>query len=174
MLTIKQATLEEFDDIVRFYSDLINDMKDAEFKVAWEMGVYPTEQLLRNAIIEQTLFIAKMGKIIVGGMIFNHDCADEYKNAKWETEAKREEVMVVHLLAVSFSYQGKGIARQMLLNAIEKCKNDSIKAIRLDILKYNSPAEKLYLSMGFHHVGAMKLFYEDTGLTDFNLYELVL
>ena len=174
MLTIKQATLDDFDNVIQFYCDLIYDMQDAEFKTAWKMGVYPTEQLLRDAIINQSLFIAGIGDILVGAMILNNDCANEYNNAKWGVEATKEEVKVVHLLAVSLAYQRKGIAKQMLSKAVELCKKDSIKAIRLDILHYNSPAENLYKSLGFQHVGTMKLFYEDTGLTDFNLYELVL
>ena len=185
MVTIRQAKPEECDGVNQFYCDLIDSMHNIEFKPAWKMGVYPTEQLIRNAINEQTLFIAiltsentiknpETGEIIVGAMILNHDCADEYKNAKWRIEAKKEEVMVIHLLAVSLFYQGKGIAKQMMSNAIEICKKDSIKAIRLDILSTNSPAEKLYLSMGFNYVGTVKMFYEDTGLTDFILYELVL
>ena len=174
MLIIKQATREEYHEIIQFYCDLMDDMKDAEHKTAWKIGVYPTEQLFRDAIDKHTLYIANMGSVLVGAMILNHECAAEYAKAKWITEAKKEEVMVVHLLAVSLAYQRKGIAKQMLKYAVEICKKDSVKAIRLDILDDNSPAEKLYQSMGFHHAGTIKLFYEDTGLTDFNLYELVI
>ena len=38
----------------------------------------------------------------------------------------------------------------------------------------NLPAEKLYTAAGFQYRGTIKLFYEDTGLTDFLLYELPL
>jgi len=174
MLIIRLARPEECGDVIQFYRDLIKAMRDVEIKPAWEMGVYPTEQLLRNAINERVLYVANMGDIIVGAMILNHDCPDEYGHAKWQTVAQKDEVMIVHLLAVSPLYQRKGIARQMVSYAIEKCKNDSIKAIRLDILSNNSPAEKLYTSIGFIDVGAVKMFYEDTGLADFNLYELII
>lgn len=52
--------------------------------------------------------------------------------------------------------------------------SQNIKAIRLDVLGGNIPASKLYESMGFKYIETLKLFYEDTGLTDFLLYELVL
>ena len=47
-----------------------------------------------------------------------------------------------------------------------------MKAIRLDVLKGNAPAERLYTSLGFVYVDTLKLFYEDTGRVDFELYEL--
>ena len=46
-----------------------------------------------------------------------------------------------------------------------------MKAVRLDVLKGNVPAERLYKGMGFHYVSTVKLFYEDTGRVDFELYE---
>jgi len=174
MLTIRQAKTEEYDAVKQFYCDLIDSMQGIDSTPAWKMGIYPTEQLLQNSIKEQTLFIAKTEDCIVGALILNHECADEYANAKWKIEANKDEIKVIHLLGVSFHHQRKGIAKQMLLDIIEFCKKNSIKAIRLDILGTNSPAEKLYSSMGFQYIGTIKLFYEDTGETDFNLYELVL
>ena len=41
-------------------------------------------------------------------------------------------------------------------------------------LKGNVPAERLYPAMGFTYVDTIKLFYEDTGRVDFELFELVL
>ena len=45
------------------------------------------------------------------------------------------------------------------------------KAIRLDVLKGNLPAEKLYTGLGFKYLHTLKMFYEDTGWTDYELYE---
>jgi len=166
--------LAEYDDIEKFYSGLIDSMEGSEFKPEWKMGVYPTEQLLKDAIREQTLFLAHLENSLVGVMIMNHNCEPEYKNVKWLTDAKENEVMIVHLLGVSPAYQGRGIAKQMVSSVIEKCGNDSLKAIRLDVLRKNTPAAKLYTSMGFKYIDSVKIFYEDTGLTDFLLYEFVL
>ena len=46
-----------------------------------------------------------------------------------------------------------------------------MKAIRLDVLEGNLPAEKLYQKVGFQYAGSLNIFYEDTGWADFNLYE---
>ncbi|MDD5922530.1 MAG: hypothetical protein PUC44_05065 [Eubacteriales bacterium] len=48
------------------------------------------------------------------------------------------------------------------------------KAVRLDVLAGNVPAEKLYEGLGFKYMDALKMYYEDTGWTDYELYEYVL
>ncbi len=63
-------------------------------------------------------------------------------------------------------------APEELKSAIETAKDAGMKAIRLDVLKGNVPAERLYTSIGFVYVDTLKLFYEDTGRVDFELYEL--
>ena len=174
MIQVRQAQMTEYDDIVKFYCDLIDSMSNSEFVPEWKMGVYPTEQFLIDSISKQELFLAYFENSLVGVMILNHDSAPEYTNVKWHIDAQKDEVIVIHALGVSVSYQGKGIAKQMVSCAIDICKKSAIKAIRLDVLKKNIPAAKLYMSMGFQYITAVKIFYEDTGLTDFDLYELVL
>jgi len=43
--------------------------------------------------------------------------------------------------------------------------------LRLDVLSGNLPAEKLYLGLGFYRVSGARMFYPDTGWTEFDLYE---
>ena len=174
MLAVRQAKIEEYDAVKKFYCDLIDSIRDAEYKPAWKMGVYPTEQFLQDSIREQALFIAVLDNCLVGAMILNQNCASEYGDARWKINAKKEEVIIIHALAVSSTCQRKGIAGQMVSNAIETGRKNSVKAIRLDVLSTNLPAAKLYLSKGFQYIDTIKLFYEDTGFADFYLYELVL
>ena len=56
--------------------------------------------------------------------------------------------------------------------AIEAAQAAGQKAIRLDVLAGNVPAERLYEGMGFRYLGTIPMFYEDTGWTDYELYEL--
>lgn len=48
------------------------------------------------------------------------------------------------------------------------------KTVRLDILGTNTAAEKLYTGCGFHFVQAKDMFYEDTGWTEYKMYERIL
>jgi len=174
MIVFEQATMAQHEEVVRFYSELIDAMRHTEFRPDWKMGVYPTAQILENAIKNQTLYLVHWEDNLVGVMTLNHNSAPEYDDAPWQINAGKEEVAVIHALAVAASCQRQGIAGQMVAKTIELCKKNSLKAIRLDVLKKNVPAAKLYLSMGFQYIAPVQMYYEDTGLADFELYELVL
>ena len=174
MIIIRQANTDEYDAVEKFYSELINAMRGSEFRPDWEMGVYPKRRQLEDAIITKTLYLAFLENEPAAAMILNHDCEPEYDGVKWQTDAKREEIMIIHLLGVSPAHQGKGVARRMVSYVIDLCEKNSIKAIRLDVLKKNTPAARLYASMGFQYIDSVKIYYEDTGLTDFLLYEFLI
>lgn len=48
------------------------------------------------------------------------------------------------------------------------------RALRLDVLGGNVPAERLYTGQGFARRGTVRMFYADTGWTDYGLYEYLL
>lgn len=52
------------------------------------------------------------------------------------------------------------------------CENN-IKTIRLDVLEGNIPAEKTYTKMGFMYLDTIQMFYEDTGWTNYKLFEFI-
>ena len=66
----------------------------------------------------------------------------------------------------------KGIGAQLVNEIISAARSESKKAIRLDILGTNTAAERLYTKCGFRFVQAKPLFYEDTGQTEYKMYEL--
>ena len=86
----------------------------------------------------------------------------------------RVELFVPHALAVSSSGQGKGIGRYLMGEILKLAKAEKKKAVRLDILGTNTAAERLYKGCGFHFVQAKDMFYEDTGWTEYKMYERVL
>ena len=85
--------------------------------------------------------------------------------------ASAEEVTVIHALGVHPAFAGKGYAKQLVQFAIRAATENAQKALRLDVLKGNTPAEKLYAGMGFLYLHTLKMFYEDTGWTEYELYE---
>ena len=54
---------------------------------------------------------------------------------------------------------------------LQYAKESGKKAVRLDILGKNAAAERLYTKCGFQFVQAKTMFYEDTGWTEFKMYE---
>jgi ribosomal protein S18 acetylase RimI-like enzyme len=170
-MIIRIANQDSFYNVMTFYYDLIDSMKNAEFHPGWEKDVYPARKFIQESIEQGELSIAIIDNKIVGAMVMNHNCADGYNNVHWKIKANKNDVIVIHALGISLKHQGQGIAKKMVTYAIDTCKEKSIKAIRLDVLASNKPAQKLYTLMGFVYIDTIQLFYEDTGLTYFLLYE---
>ncbi len=62
----------------------------------------------------------------------------------------------------------------MAKSVIELGKKTHMKVIRLDVLEGNIPAQKVYERLGFNYINTIQMYYEDTGLTGYMLYEYVL
>ena len=171
---IRKANINEYDSVLAFYYQLIDDMEDMEYRPMWQKGVYPDPKELQAALNNAELYIDEEDGHIIAAMRVNHDATDGYEKITWAIDASKEEVTIIHMLGVSRAVQGKGIAKKMVQHVIDSAREEKQKAIRLDVLFGNIPANRLYESMGFQYREKITLFYEDTGITDFELYELVL
>ena len=49
-LTIRQARVDEFDQVMDFYTKMIDEMRDTDFDVCWEHGVHPSPAFLRASV----------------------------------------------------------------------------------------------------------------------------
>lgn len=171
MISIRNAKKDEFEKIRLFYHSLIDAMRDAQYKPGWEKDVYPSDEYLSISIDKQELYVGMIEERMVSAMIVNHEGNESYHKANWTIEANSEEITVIHALGVHPDFSGKGIAKELVKKVIEMTKEANQKVIRLDVLGGNVPAERLYASMGFHYVDTIQMYYEDTGWTDFKLYE---
>lgn len=171
---IHKARPEEYDKIRYFYYSLIDALKGTKYHPKWEKDIYPAPEELRAVVEAGELYYLVADGRIAAAMAVNQKCNDEYKDVQWPVKLAQDEFMVIHMLGVHGDFAGRGLAKEMVRFAIEYAKKTGMKAVRLDVLKGNVPAEKLYEGIGFEHVDTVKLFYEDTGRVDFKMYELTL
>ena len=169
-MIIRLAKPDEYEAVRMFYHSLIDAIADLPYGAGWKKDIYPSKELLKDSIDTEELYIAEDG-VIIGAMVVNHECNEGYRKFDWPTKAEDSEIVLIHALGVDPAYSGKGIAKQMVRFVIDKAGADGMKAIRLDVLKGNLPAEKLYAGLGFTYLHTLKMFYEDTGWTDYELYE---
>ncbi|MBR2256821.1 MAG: GNAT family N-acetyltransferase [Blautia sp.] len=173
-MIISKASPKEYDSIRLFYHSLIDALEGTRYHPKWQKDIYPAPEDLRGAVLAGELYIGRVDSRMAAAMVLNQKCNPEYADAAWRTFLNPSEFMVIHMLGVHRDFAGQGLAKEMVRFAIEKAKAWGMKAIRLDVLKGNAPAERLYPAMGFVYVDTIQLFYEDTGRADFGLYELVL
>lgn len=174
MLQFRAADSRDYKNVRAFYDVLIDAMADAEYKPGWEKDIYPTQAFLIGSIEKGELYLGEMDGQLVSCMVVNHEYNDGYREIHWSVEAEDAELLVIHALGVSPAVSGKGIAKQMVQQVLRMAREGSVKTIRLDVLEGNLPAEKAYTGMGFQYLDTIQMFYEDTGWTNYQLFELVL
>lgn len=173
MLQIRIADSSDYSNVRDFYYSLIDAMEDAEYKPGWEKDIYPTQEFLIRSIESNELYIGEMDGQMVSCMVVNHGYNDGYKDIQWSVEVKDSELFVIHALGVNPVFSGKGIAKQMVQQVIKIAHENNIKTIRLDVIEGNIPAEKAYTKMGFIYLDTIQMFYEDTGWTNYKLFEFI-
>lgn len=173
MTELRIAGRDDYERVRDFYYELTDALADARFTPGWEKDVYPTQEFLIRSIENQELYIGETDGRMVACMVVNHAYNDGYREVSWSVEAEDTELLVIHALGVHPSFSGRGIAKQMVLQVIEMARRDRMKTIRLDVLDGNLPAESAYTKVGFQYLDTIRMFYEDTGWTDYKLFEYV-
>lgn len=110
---------------------------------------------------------------LVGAVALSKKRAKSYSDIRWTIDAFDDETAVIHLFVVDPEYQGKGIATAALDELIRIAKETKKKAVRLDAIGTNKPAQKLYEKYGFINCGKAMEYYESTGKTEFVYYEYI-
>lgn len=174
MLEMKQAQIEESEEVLDFYNVVTEGMKNEKYNSGWQVGVYPDKEFVDEAIQNGWLYIAREEKEIVCGFVINHNYHEGYNEIKWENNFTPEEILVVHALAVRPSYQGKGAAKQMCRFIQQYAEQTGTKAVRLEVYGINKAAQNLYTSLGFIFKGSVEMYYDDTGLDEYLVYEYLI
>lgn len=151
---------------------MIDTMQEREYHAGWTRDVYPTQEFLRSSVEKGEQYLAYVDGELAAAMILNSECNESYKNVHWPQDLDDSQVMIIHALGVLPKFCGRGIAREMACFAAKLAAGKGFKAVRLDVLKGNLPAEKAYTAACFNFIEELPMYYEDTGWTAFRLFEL--
>ena len=173
-MKIIKAKNEDYPEVRRFYHSLIDAMQEGDYPTKWQKDVYPAPESLQAEIGNGSLFLGLEGGRIAAAMAVNRKGNPQYGEAEWGVDAGPEEAAVIHMLGVHPDFAGRGFAKDMVKFAVQTARDAGMKAVRLDVLKGNLPAVKVYESQGFGYITTVSMFYENTGWTAFDLYELEL
>lgn len=171
---MKIRKADNYETVKQFYDDIIDKMQDSIYKPLWQKGIYPSDEYLKESIENHQLYVGIENNQIIGAMIVNHDSNESYNKMTWQIEADKDEVLLIHALGVLPEYSNKGYAKHLVQYVIDMGKENLCKAIRLDVLYNNVPALKLYEGIGFKKLDTIQMYYEDTGWTDFCIYEYII
>ena len=170
-MRITKAAPGQFREVRAFYHSLIDALEGKPYHPMWEKDIYPAPDQLRRAVEGQTLYLGYDGARIAAAMALDHQSNEAYETVSWPERLEPQEYLVIHMLGVHGDFAGRGYARELVGFAVDRARSLGMKAVRLDVLEGNLPAERLYEGFGFSYVDTVPMFYEDTGWTAFKLYE---
>ncbi len=159
------ATGVFYDRVVAYLDAYINYPK-------WKYKEYPSEQYALTMTEEGFQYICIEDKRIVGAFVLNTDPEGEYQKGRWSRRLLDGEYMVIHALAVDPERSGTGLGKELVRFCINTAKQSGFKAIRLDIVPTNTPAQHLYESFGFRYAGEADVRPDIEDIPAFRLFEL--
>jgi ribosomal protein S18 acetylase RimI-like enzyme len=170
-MEIRCARITDFDKVADFYLYATENTLEIEKYARWVYGKHPTDAMILSYIKQGAMYLLEEEQAIIGAMAITMSQSKDYHSINWSFDAADDEVAVIHILCVNPDYQKQGIGRKMIQESIAIAKRERKKAIRLDALESNTPAHRLYQSLGFACRGKQHLYAENTGWTDFLFFE---
>ena len=172
-MKLVQAAEQDFQRITRFYRDVIAHTEHMDTRARWVYGKHPTDEMIQSYIRKGAMYYTEKEGCILSAAAVTPQAAD-YHDSAWSVSLEDDEVSVVHLLCVAPEWQGKGVARMTMRQIMALSREMGKKAVRLDALACNTPAHRLYESLGFQKRDQRRWYADNVGWMDFFLYESII
>ncbi len=170
-MDLHKTEMKDFERMTAYYKKAVSNTKDMDKNCRWIYGLHPTDTMIQNYIESGHHYYAEQdGQIAVAVALLPFQTED-YRAVNWSQNLNDDEVLTVHILCVNPLLQKQGIGAQTVRKAIELAKALRLKAVRLDALHTNKPAQKMYERAGFQKCDVMNWFAPNLGYANFFLYE---
>ena len=154
MVTFEKASELDIPSICHIYDDIHSAEETGLFFVGWKRGVYPTDKTVLDSFNRGDLFVEKDEEgFVVAAAIINKIQVPDYKKGKWTYDARDNEVMVLHTLAVSPSSSGHGYGKAFVYFYEEYAEKCGCRFLRMDTNAGNMRARAMYKKLGYNEVG---------------------
>ena len=173
-LRLRKTSIEELDQIRELYWKLLDSSSKYGQILQWKKNIYPNDGDWTAYIRKGEMYLILQETDVIGAVAVTNGQSEEYRKIHWTVKIEDQEAAVVHLLMIVPEYQGQGAATAALDEIIKLAVAKKKKAVRLDAIGTNVPAQKLYEKYGFVNCGTAQEYYESTGETEFIFYEYVL
>lgn len=117
----------------------------------WQDG-YPNEDVIKQDIAKGIGYVLTDDNTIIGyaAILFNDEPAYKLIKGTWLTN---EEFIVVHRVAISDNYIGKGLAQKIFLFTEDLALENKIFSIKVDTNFDNIPMLKILEKLGYSYCG---------------------
>lgn len=122
----------------------------------WQNG-YPNENSILIDIQNGHSYVLKEGEVIVGTLALIFGIERTYEKifeGQWHND---DPYAVIHRVAVSPFYKGKGLAYELMKQAEHLCLEQGVKTIRVDTHEMNEPMKGLLKKLEYDYCGIIYL-----------------
>ena len=156
---IRTATFSDLDAIERIYNAIHDDEEAGLCHTGWKRSVYPLRSTAETAILANDLFVMEEGGEILASARINKIQVAEYKEIPWSHNARDEEVMVLHTLAVAPWASGKGLGTRFVRFYEDYAVENGCPYLRMDTNEKNVRARALYRRLGYAEKGIVPCIF---------------
>ncbi len=161
----------DLETVKAHYIKVIENTPEIEKYARWVYGKHPTDEGLRSYIENGEMYLLMDQDTVAGMVVIVMHQGLDYEAVPWAEKLENDQVATLHLLAVCPEYRGRALGNTILELAGELAKQNGKKAMRLDVLESNLPAQRMYEKAGYVYRGKQRWYAENTGWTNFLLYE---
>ena len=161
----------DLETVKEHYIKVIENTPGIDKTARWVYGKHPTDEALRSYIENGEMFLLTDRDTVAGMVAIVMHQGTDYEDILWAEKLENDQVATLHLLAVCPEYRGRALGNMILELAGELAEQQGKKAVRLDVLESNLPAQRMYEKAGYVYRGKQRWYAENTGWTNFLLYE---
>ena len=99
-MKIVQATNDNLTELMSFYSVMCDVLGEKSFLPNGDKSGFPSQAMVEESIKGRCQFIGIEDNKIVAAYILNHDCDSAYNTVRWQINAAKNEVVIMHALRV--------------------------------------------------------------------------
>ena len=173
-MELKQAKREDAERLEAFYKNAVADPDGMNRYTRWVYGLHPSDEMIERYVTQGAMYLLEDEQGIAAACALTPSQDESYHTDVWKQLLADEEVSVLHILCVDPARVRQGYGRAKVNAAVSLAEKCGKKALRLDALSTNVPAQRLYESLGFEKRGLTRLFTRNLGWADFCLYEMPL
>lgn len=162
---------EQYEAVTALYRQVTAHLQAHVNYPKWD-SAHPSDKGVADAVEQGTQYACVYDGEIRGAVVLSEDPEGDYDNARWSADLRKGEYLVIHVLAVHPYCSGRGLGGFMVDRCISIAKEKGYRALRLDVVPGNIPAERLYNSRGFVYAGTQDIRRDAVDIPLFDLYEL--
>ena len=163
---IRKATLDDIDVILGITKACATYMIDQGI-YQWN-DQYPNRKTFENDVKRSELYLVEHNKKVVGCIVLTPVKDDEYVPIQW---CAKDHNIYIHRLAVHPTFQGQGVAQQLMTFAEKFAQEKGYLSVRLDTFSRNNRNQKFYETRGYKRLGT--IYFPLQSDHPFFCYELV-